>query len=414
MTRYEQAKQAYAKYGIDTDAAIERLKNIPVSVHCWQGDDVIGFDGSDELSGGIQTTGNYPGRARTPEELFADVKRAFKIMPGKKRINVHACYALLGADKGKVDRDEYTYEYFKPWVDLAKECGLDGVDFNPTFFAHPKMKNGLSLSSPDEETRAFWVRHGKACLKIAAEMGKAMNSPCMVNIWIPDGYKDIPVDRLSPRLRLKKSLDEILEDYDKEWVIPAVESKVFGIGLESYTVGSNEFYQNYAAQKGICCLLDTGHYHPTEVVSDKVPALLAFYDKVALHVSRPVRWDSDHVIIVDDELRELAKEIVRNDADKKVLIGLDYFDASINRLCAWVTGVRSMQKALLCAMLFPNEELRKLQDEHNFTKILYLNEKFKFMPIGDVWEEYLRRQGLSDDWFDEVEKFENEVIALRK
>lgn len=414
MTRYEQAKQAYAKYGIDTDAAIERLKNIPVSVHCWQGDDVIGFDGSDELSGGIQTTGNYPGRARTPEELFADVKRAFKIMPGKKRINVHACYALLGADKGKVDRDEYTYEYFKPWVDLAKECGLDGVDFNPTFFAHPKMKNGLSLSSPDEETRAFWVRHGKACLKIAAEMGKAMNSPCMVNIWIPDGYKDIPVDRLSPRLRLKKSLDEILEDYDKEWVIPAVESKVFGIGLESYTVGSNEFYQNYAAQKGICCLLDTGHYHPTEVVSDKVPALLAFYDKVALHVSRPVRWDSDHVIIVDDELRELAKEIVRNDADKKVLIGLDYFDASINRLCAWVTGVRSMQKALLGAMLFPNEELRKLQDEHNFTKILYLNEKFKFMPIGDVWEEYLRRQGLSDDWFDEVEKFENEVIALRK
>lgn len=414
MTRYEQAKQAYAKYGIDTDAAIERLKNIPISVHCWQGDDVIGFDGSDELSGGIQTTGNYPGRARTPEELFADVKRAFKIMPGKKRINVHACYALLGADKGKVDRDEYTYEYFKPWVDLAKECGLDGVDFNPTFFAHPKMKNGLSLSSPDEETRAFWVRHGKACLKIAAEMGKAMNSPCMVNIWIPDGYKDIPVDRLSPRLRLKKSLDEILEDYDKEWVIPAVESKVFGIGLESYTVGSNEFYQNYAAQKGICCLLDTGHYHPTEVVSDKVPALLAFYDKVALHVSRPVRWDSDHVIIVDDELRELAKEIVRNDADKKVLIGLDYFDASINRLCAWVTGVRSMQKALLGAMLFPNEELRKLQDEHNFTKILYLNEKFKFMPIGDVWEEYLRRQGLSDDWFDEVEKFENEVIALRK
>ena len=414
MTRYEQAKQAYAKYGIDTDAAIERLKNIPVSVHCWQGDDVIGFDGSDELSGGIQTTGNYPGRARTPEELFADVKRAFKIMPGKKRINVHACYALLGADKGKVDRDEYTYEYFKPWVDLAKECGLDGVDFNPTIFAHPKMKNGLSLSSPDEETRAFWVRHGKACLKIAAEMGKAMNSPCMVNIWIPDGYKDIPVDRLSPRLRLKQSLDEILEDYDKEWVIPAVESKVFGIGIESYTVGSNEFYQNYAAQKGICCLLDTGHYHPTEVVSDKVPALLAFYDKVALHVSRPVRWDSDHVIIVDDELRELAKEIVRNDADKKVLIGLDYFDASINRLCAWVTGVRSMQKALLCAMLFPNEELRKLQDEHNFTKILYLNEKFKFMPIGDVWEEYLRRQGLSDDWFDEVEKFENEVIALRK
>ena len=413
MSRYEEAKKMYATYGIDTDAALERLSKIPVSVHCWQGDDVIGFDGSDSLSGGIQTTGNYPGRARTPEELFEDAKRAFALMPGKKRINVHACYALLGADKGKVDRDAYTYKYFEPWVEWAKENGLDGVDFNPTFFAHPKMKDGLSLSSPDEETRQFWVRHGKASLKIAAEIGKAMNSPCLVNIWIPDGYKDIPADRLSPRLRLKKSLDEILEDYDKEWVIPAVESKVFGIGIESYTVGSNEFYQNYAAKNNICCLLDTGHYHPTEVVSDKIPALLAFYDKIALHVSRPVRWDSDHVLIVDDELKELSKEIIRNEADEKVLIGLDYFDASINRLCAWVTGVRSMQKALLNAMLQPYAELKQLQDENNFSKIMYLNEKFKFMPIGDVWDEYLRRQGLSEDWFDEVEKFEKEVFAER-
>ena len=413
MGRYEEAKKIYAKYGVDTESALERLKNIPVSVHCWQGDDVIGFDGSDSLSGGIQTTGNYPGRARTPEELFEDVRTAFKLMPGKKRINVHACYALLGEDKGKVDRDAYTYKHFEPWVKLAKECGMDGVDFNPTFFAHPKMKDGLSLSSPDEETRTFWVRHGRACLQIAAEMGKAMGSPCLVNIWIPDGYKDIPADRLGPRARLKKSLDEMLEGYDKEWVIPAVESKVFGIGIESYTVGSNEFYQNYAAKAGICCLLDTGHYHPTEVVSDKIPALLAFYDKVALHVSRPVRWDSDHVIIVDDELKELSKEIVRNNAEDKILIGLDYFDASINRLCAWVTGVRSMQKSLLCALLLPNAELKKLQDENNFTKIMYLNEKFKFMPMGDVWEEYLRRQGLNDDWFDEVEKFEKEVIAKR-
>ena len=413
MSRYEEAKKAYAAYGIDTEAVLERLSKIPVSVHCWQGDDVIGFDGSDSLSGGIQTTGNYPGRARTPEELFEDAKRAFALMPGKKRVNIHACYALLGADKGKVDRDAYTYKYFEPWVKWAKENGLDGVDFNPTFFAHPMMKDGLSLSSPDEETRAFWVRHGKACLKIAAEIGKAMNSPCLVNIWIPDGYKDIPADRLSPRLRLKKSLDEILEDYDKEWVIPAVESKVFGIGIESYTVGSNEFYQNYAAKKDICCLLDTGHYHPTEVVSDKIPALLAFYDKIALHVSRPVRWDSDHVIIVDDELKELSKEIVRNEADEKVLIGLDYFDASINRLCAWVTGVRSMQKSLLSAMLQPYDELKQLQNENNFSKIMFLNEKFKFMPIGDVWDEYLRRQGLCEDWFDEVEKFEKEVIAKR-
>ena len=412
MTRYQEAKELYAKYGVDTEAALERLAKIPVSVHCWQGDDVLGFDGAASLSGGIQTTGNYPGRARGKDELFADIRRAFALMPGKKRVNVHACYAVLGEDAGKVDRDAYTYKYFEPWVELAKECGLDGVDFNPTFFGHPMMKDGLSLSSPDEETRAFWVRHGRACLEIAAEMGKAMGSPCMVNIWIPDGYKDIPADRVGPRLRLKKSLDEMLEGYDREWVIPAVESKVFGIGIESYTVGNNEFYQNYAAGAGICCLLDTGHYHPTEVVSDKLPSLLAFYDKVALHVSRPVRWDSDHVVILDDELRELAKEIIRGGEDK-VLIGLDYFDASINRMLAWVMGVRSMQKALLAALLMPEEELKALQNEHNFTKIMYLTEKFKTMPMGYVWEEYLSRQGLSDDWFEEIEAFERDVIAKR-
>jgi L-rhamnose isomerase len=413
MSRYNEAKKIYKEYGVDTEAALEKLRSFAVSVHCWQGDDVIGFDNSDSLSGGIQTTGNYPGRARTPEELFADIKTAFALMPGKKRLNVHACYAFLGDDKGKIDRDAYTYKHFEPWVKLAKECGLDGVDFNPTFFAHPKMKDGLSLSSPDDETRAFWIKHGKASLEIAAEIGRAMNSPCMVNIWIPDGYKDIPADRLTPRLRLKDSLDQILESYDKKWVIPAVESKVFGIGIESYTVGNNEFYQNYAATRGICCLLDTGHYHPTEVVSDKISSLLAFHDKVALHVSRPVRWDSDHVVILDDELREIAKEIVRNNAEDKVLIGLDYFDASINRLSAWITGVRSMQKALLFALLLPNEELRSLQDGHNFTKIMYLNEKFKTMPFYDVWCEYLERQGLSDDWFSEIEKFEKEVISTR-
>ena len=413
MTRYEQAKKIYAEHGVDTEKAIERLFNIPVSIHCWQGDDVIGFDGSDSLSGGIQTTGNYPGRARCKDELFADIKRAFKLMPGKKRLNIHACYAILGDDKGKVDRDAYTYKHFAEWVDLAKECGLDGVDFNPTFFAHPMMKDGLSLSSPDEETRKFWVRHGRASLAIAAEIGKAMGSPSLVNIWIPDGYKDIPADRLGPRLRLKKSLDEILEGYDKDWVIPAVESKVFGIGLESYTVGNNEFYQNYASKAGICCLLDTGHYHPTEVVSDKIPSLLAFHDHVALHVSRPVKWDSDHVVILDDELKEIAKEIVRSGMEEKVLIGLDYFDASINRLSAWVTGVRSMHKALISALLLPNEELKDLQDNSNFTKIMYLSEKFKMMPAGDVWNEYLERQGLSDDWYSEIEKFEEEVIAKR-
>ncbi len=414
MSRYEEAKKMYAAYGVDTDKAIAALKEIPVSVHCWQGDDVIGFDGSDSLDGGIQTTGNYPGKAVGFEQLKQDIKKAFSLMPGKKRLNLHASYAVLGADKGKVDRDAYTYKYFEPWVKFAKENGIAGIDFNPTFFAHPKMKDGLSLSSPDAETRKFWINHGKACLSIAAEIGKAMNSPCFVNIWIPDGYKDIPADRLSPRLRLKDSLDQILADYDKKWVIPAVESKVFGIGLESYTVGSNEFYQNYAAKAGICCLLDTGHYHPTEVVSDKIPALLAFYDKVALHVSRPVRWDSDHVVILDDELKEIAKEIVRNDATEKVIIGLDYFDASINRIGAWVTGERSMQKALLYALLLPNAQLKALQDEANFGKLMYMNELFKTMPMGDVWNEYLAKQGLSDEWYGEVEKYEKEVLSARK
>ena len=414
MSRYEEAKKMYAAYGVDTDKAIAALKEIPVSVHCWQGDDVIGFDGSDSLDGGIQTTGNYPGKAVGFEQLKQDIKKAFSLMPGKKRLNLHASYAVLGADKGKVDRDGYTYQYFEPWVKFAKENGIAGIDFNPTFFAHPKMKDGLSLSSPDAETRKFWINHGKACLSIAAEIGKAMNSPCFVNIWIPDGYKDIPADRLSPRLRLKDSLDQILADYDKKWVIPAVESKVFGIGLESYTVGSNEFYQNYAAKAGICCLLDTGHYHPTEVVSDKIPALLAFYDKVALHVSRPVRWDSDHVVILDDELKEIAKEIVRNDATEKVIIGLDYFDASINRIGAWVTGERSMQKALLYALLLPNAQLKALQDEADFGKLMYMNELFKTMPMGDVWNEYLAKQGLSDEWYGEVEKYEKEVLSARK
>ncbi len=413
MSRFEEAKAIYAKYGVDAEKALETLKDISISVHCWQGDDVLGFDGVGALDGGIQTTGNYPGKAVGFEQLKQDIRKAFSLMPGKKRLNVHACYAVLGDDLGKVDRDAYTYKYFEPWVEFAKELGLEGVDFNPTFFAHPKMKDGLSLSSPDEETRKFWIKHGKACLEIAAEMGKAMNSPCLVNIWIPDGYKDTPADRLSPRLRLKDSLDQMLVGYDKKWVIPAVESKVFGIGLESYTVGNNEFYQNYAATRGICCLLDTGHYHPTEVVSDKIPSLLAFYDTVALHVSRPVRWDSDHVVILDDELKELSKEIVRNDAVKKVKIALDYFDASINRIGAWVTGVRAMEKALLNALLLPNEELKGYQNAANFGKLLYLNEECKTLPLGDIWNEYLRRQGLDNDWYKEVEQYEKEVLSQR-
>ena len=413
MNRYESAKAIYAACGVDTEEAIRTLKEIPISVHCWQGDDVIGFDGANSLSGGIQTTGNYLGKARTPDELLQDIEKAFSMMPGKKRLNVHACYAFLGADKGHVDRDAYTYKYFKPWVDFAKKLGLDGVDFNPTFFAHPKMKNGLSLSSPDEDTRKFWVEHGKRSLEIAAEMGRAFGKPCLVNIWIPDGFKDVPADRLGPRLRLKKSLDEMLASYDKKWVIPAVESKVFGIGVESYTVGNNEFYQNYAATKGICCLLDNGHYHPTEVVSDKIPSLLAFYDAVALHVTRPVRWDSDHVVLFEDELKEIAKEIIRNDATDKVKIGLDYFDASINRISAWVTGERSMEKALLYALLTPNATLKKLQDAGNFTELMVMQEKVKMLPLGDVWEEYLAREGMKEDYYSDVLDYEKNVLSKR-
>lgn len=411
--RFTSAAKIYADCGVDVEKAIDKLKTIPVSVHCWQGDDVLGFDGSEALSGGIQTTGNYPGKAVGKDQLFEDIEKAFSFMPGKKRLNLHASYAVLGKDKGKVDRDKYTFEYFKPWVEFAKKIGLDGIDFNPTFFSHPKVKNGLTLSSPDEETRKFWVEHGKRCAEITAELAKAFEKPALMNIWIPDGFKDVPADRLTPRLTLMRSLDEILESCDKNLVTVAVESKVFGIGVESYTVGSNEFYQNYAATRGICCLLDNGHYHPTEVVSDKIPSLLAFYDKVALHVTRPVRWDSDHVVIFDDELKEIAKEIVRNDACERVKKGLDYFDASVNRISAWVTGQRSMQKGLLYALLLPNEELKKLQNEGNFSKLMAMNEKAKMLPFADVWNEYLRRENMSDDYYGEIEKYEQEVLLKR-
>ena len=416
MNRYEQAKEMFAKYGVDTEQAIAKLAGIPISVHCWQGDDVVGFDGAGGASGGIQTTGNYPGRARTPEELMADIRLAFSLMTGKLRLNLHASYAMLGKDAGKVDRDAYRPEHFAPWVKFAKEIGLDGIDFNPTFFSHPKMKDGLSLSSPDEETRKFWIRHGQACIRIAEYLAEEMGSHCLVNIWIPDGLKDVPADRLTPRLRLKDSLDEILSiEYDKEKVRVAVESKVFGIGLESYTVGSNEFYQNYAATRGICCLLDNGHYHPTEVVSDKIPSLLAFYDKVALHVTRGVRWDSDHVVLFEDELKEICKEIVRNGATEKVMIGLDYFDASINRISAWVVGERNMDKALLYALLQPNDTLKKMQDEANFTEQMVLQEEMKTLPYGDVWEEYLRRNKFAGaDWFEKVRDYERKVLKERK
>ena len=410
---YDYAKKIYSAYGVDTEKALAALAEIPVSVHCWQGDDVKGFDGDGDLSGGIQTTGNYPGSARNFEELKADLKKAFSLMPGKKRLNVHACYAILNGEK--VDRDAYLPKHFAPWVAFAKEEGLDGIDFNPTMFSHKNMKDGLSLSSPDEKIRKFWIDHCIACLKIAEYFADETGTPCVVNIWIPDGYKDVPAYRLSPRLRLKDSLDKILAcGYDKKKVIVAVESKVFGIGIESYTVGSNEFYQNYAAKNGICCLLDNGHYHPLEYVSDKIPALLAFYDTVALHVTRGVRWDSDHVVLVEDELKEIAKEIVRNGATEKVKIALDYFDASINRLSALITGQRAMQKALLYALLCNHDELRSLQDNADFTALMVKQEEYKTLPFGAVWAEYLSRQGLKEDYLPEVREYERGVLKTRK
>lgn len=390
--RYEEAKKIFEAHGADCEKAIETLKNIPISVHCWQGDDVVGFDAGGGAGNGIMTTGNYPGRARTPEELMADIRFAFSLMPGKKRLNLHASYAILGEDAGKVDRDALLPKHFAPWVKFAKENGIEGIDFNPTCFSHKNVKNGLTLSSPDEEIRKFWIRHVQACIRISEYLAEETGTPTLMNIWIPDGFKDVPADRLTPRLRLKNSLDEILSvGYDKSKVIIAVESKVFAVGVESYTVGSNEFYQNYAASRGICCLLDNGHYHPLEYVSDKIPALLAFYDTVALHVTRGVRWDSDHVVLLEDELKEMMKEIVRNDAVNKVKIALDYFDASINRISAWVTGQRNVEKALLFALLQPYEELKKLQDEANFTELMYRTEEMKTLPYSDVWNEYLAR-----------------------
>lgn len=409
---FNYAYNEYKKINVDAKEAIKKLNEIPISIHCWQGDDVCGFDGSDNLSGGIQTTGNYPGKARNFNELKEDIKKAFSLIPGKKRLNLHASYAILN-DKSR-DRDEYINEDFALWVEFAKEIGLDGIDFNPTIFSHPKLKDGLSLSSPDKEIRNFWIRHCISCLKIAEYFAREFNSYSLVNIWIPDGFKDVPSDRLGPRLRLKESLDEILKyPYDHNKVIVAVESKVFGIGVESYTVGSNEFYQNYAAKNNICCLLDNGHYHPLEYVSDKIPALLAFYDKVALHITRGVRWDSDHVVLFEDELKEICKEIVRNDAINKVYIGLDYFDASINRLSAWIVGARNVRKGLLYALLQPNQILKKLQDEADFTKLMVMNEELKTYPFNIVWDEYLKEQKLDNNWYQEIEKYENEVLLKR-
>lgn len=412
MSRYSEAKEIYAKLGVDTEKALETLKNVSVSVHCWQGDDVGGFDNKESLSGGIQTTGNYPGKATTPEELMADLDKAFSLMPGKKKLNLHACYAIA-EDGEKIERDKIQPKHFAKWLEFAKRRNM-GIDFNPTFFAHPMVKDNLTLSSPDEEVRKYWIEHGKRCVEISQYFAEETGVPCVMNIWIPDGYKDIPADRMGPRARFKDSLDQILSvPYDKSKVYVTLESKVFGIGLESYTVGSGEFCLSYSDYKGITPLMDNGHYHPTEVVSDKISSLLLFNEKIALHVTRPVRWDSDHVILFDDETKEIAKEIVRNDALDRVFIATDYFDASINRISAWITGVRNVQKALLFALLQPNAKLKALQDNNELTELMVLSEELKTAPIGDVWNEYLSREGVEINYIEAVEKYEKEVLVNR-
>ena len=412
MTAYEIAKNEYAALGVDTEKAIENLKDITVSVHCWQGDDVTGFDSKEALSGGIQTTGNYPGKATSPSELMADIDKAFSLIPGKKKLNLHASYAIF--EEGEfADRDALEPKHFKKWVEFAKARNM-GIDFNPTLFSHAMVKDNLTLSSPDENVRKFWIEHCKCCLRISEYFANETGKPCVMNIWIPDGYKDIPADRLAPRKRFKDSLDEILDmPYDKSKVYVTLESKVFGIGLEAYTVGSAEFALSYADYKGITPLMDNGHYHPTEMVSDKISSMLLFHDKIALHITRPMRWDSDHVVLFDDETKEIAKEIVRNDALDRVFIATDYFDASINRISAWITGVRNVKKALLFALLEPNAKMQALQEENDITSLMVLQEEMKTAPFGAVWNEYLKRENVSVSYIDEVKKYEKEVLVNR-
>ncbi len=414
---YTEAKERYAAAGADAEAAIARLRAVPVALHCWQGDDVRGFDTDPDkpLTGGIQTTGSYPGRARTPAELMSDLDEALKLCPGTKKLNLHASYAIF--EKGEwADRNALEPRHFMPWVDFCRKRGL-GADFNPTFFSHPKC-DPQTLSSADEATRRFWIEHGRACIRISGYLAEELGGECVMNIWTGDGFKDIPADRLGPRERYREAIDEILsEPYDFKRVKPCVESKVFGIGVEAYTVGSAEFALSYAAMNRDRCipLMDNGHYHPTELVSDKIPALLAFFPEIALHITRGVRWDSDHVVLFDDETREIASEIVRcGGLDGRVKIALDFFDASINRIAAWVVGFRNVQKALLWALLLP--DMRALQDAGRWTEIMVRREAAKVLPFGEVWDEYCRRCGvpLDGEWLGEVQRYEREVLTERR
>ncbi|RAU58136.1 MULTISPECIES: L-rhamnose isomerase [Bacillus] len=411
---YEVAKKEYEKWGINVDEVLEQLKNVPISIHCWQGDDIAGFEvNKGELSGGIDVTGNYPGKATTPQQLRADLEKALSLIPGKHRVNLHAIYAETNGEV--VERDQLEPRHFENWVKWAKDQGV-GLDFNPTLFSHEKAADGLTLSHPDERIREFWINHCIASRKIGEHFGKELGTASLTNIWIPDGYKDIPSDRLTPRQRLKDSLDKIFEEeINENYNLDAVESKLFGIGSESYVVGSHEFYLGYALKNNKLCLLDTGHFHPTEMVSNKISSMLLYSDKLALHVSRPVRWDSDHVVTLDDELREIGLEIVRNQALDKVMIGLDFFDASINRVAAWTIGTRNMIKSLLYAMLVPNEHLKELQEDGNFTERLALIEEFKTYPFGAIWDYYCEKMGVpvKETWLEEVKQYEQDVLTKR-
>ena len=413
LAGYQYAKEKYAAIGVDTDAVLEKLKNIKISMQCWQGDDVEGFLFKDiALSGGIQTTGNYPGKARTPDELRADIDKAFSLIAGKHKLSLHAIYA--DTDE-KVDLDELEPKHFEKWVDWAKENGY-GLDFNPTCFSHPMADSGFTISSADETVRNFWIKHCKASRKIAEYFGKELGQTCCTNFWFPDGYKDIPVDREAPRRRMMTALDEVFaEPIDEKYNLDGIESKVFGIGAESYTVGSNEFCVAYATSRKKMCTLDAGHYHPTEVISDKIPTVLLFTNDLLLHVSRPVRWDSDHVIILDDELCAIAQSIVRTGLLDRTHIGLDFFDASINRVAAWVIGMRNMQKALLKALLEPTAMLQKIELDGDYTSRLALTEEYKTYPFGAVWDYFCESNGVpvGDEWLAEVKKYEADVLSKR-
>ncbi|MCC6123646.1 MAG: L-rhamnose isomerase [Pirellulales bacterium] len=411
---YALAKERYAAWGVDTDAALERLLQIPVSIHCWQGDDVSGFENPEAgLSGGILATGNYPGRARTADELRADAAQAMRMIPGRHRFSIHAIYLEPGAQR--VERDQIEAKHFSHWIDWAGELGI-GLDFNSTFFSHPKAADGFTLCHRDPAIRRFWIDHGIACRKIGAEIGKRLDNPCVHNLWIPDGMKDLTIDRKGPRELLKDSLDQILAaPVDRRWNLDSVESKLFGIGSETYVPGSHEFYLGYAAKNGTLLTLDAGHFHPTETLTDKISACLCFVEGILLHVSRGIRWDSDHVVILNDDLRAIAEELVRSAYLDRVHLGLDYFDASINRVAAWTIGVRSTLRALLLALVEPTAKLREAEIRGDYTARLAMLEEIKTLPSGAVWDYYCFRHdvpvGLA--WLEEVKQYEKDVLAKR-